>query len=93
MEEFYMDTAANLLCNIRIRIEGIEQLYEDGAAPLQHLAETNDMLTAVAAFDAIGSALYHEICPHQILKSSNEHRLSLDRHSRQYIQAMSPCYP
>ena len=58
MEEFYMDTAANLLCNMRIRIEGIVDLYEDDAAPLQRLAETNDILTAAAAFDAIGSALY-----------------------------------
>lgn len=45
MKKFYTDTAANLLCNMRIRIEGIVQLYEDDAAPLQRLAETNDMLT------------------------------------------------
>ena len=58
MEEFYIDIAANLLCNMRVRIEGIVELYEDNSAPLQRLAETNGMLTAAAAFDAIGSALY-----------------------------------
>ena len=58
MKKFHTDTAANLLCNMRIRIEGIVQLYEDDAAPLQRLTETNDMLTTAAAFDVIGSALY-----------------------------------
>lgn len=49
MKKFYTDTAANLLCNMRNRIEGIVQLYEDDAAPLQRLAETNDMLTTAAS--------------------------------------------
>lgn len=49
MKKLYTDTAANLLCNMRIRIEGIVQLYEDDAALLQRLAETNDMLTTAAS--------------------------------------------
>ena len=58
MEEFYMDVAMNLLNNMRLKIEGAVELYENEAAPLRHLTVTNDMLTAAGAFDTIGSALY-----------------------------------
>ena len=58
MEEFYMDVAMNLLYDIRLRIEGAVELFEDDAAPLRRLALENDMLTAATAFDTIGSALY-----------------------------------
>ena len=59
MDEFYIDVALNLLYDIRLRIEGAVELFEDDAAPLRRLALENDMLTAATAFDTIGSALYH----------------------------------
>ena len=58
MDEFYIDIALNLLYDIRLRIEGAVELYENDAAPLRRLALKNDMLTAATAFDTIGSALY-----------------------------------
>ena len=58
MEEFDMDIAMNLLYDIRLRIEGAVELFEEDAAPLRRLALENDMLTAATAFDTIGSALY-----------------------------------
>ena len=59
MEEFYMDVAMNLLYDIRLRIEGAVELYENDAAPLHRLAVENNMPTVAGAFDTIGSALYH----------------------------------
>ena len=58
MEELYMDVAMNLLYDMRLRIEGAVELYENDAAPLRRLALENDFLTAAAAFDTICSALY-----------------------------------
>ena len=55
----YMDTAMRLLYDIRLRIEGAAELYENDASPLRQLAIENDMLTAAVAFDTIGSALYN----------------------------------
>lgn len=54
----YMDIAMKLLYDIRLRIEGAAELYENDASPLRQLAIENDMLTAAVAFDTIGSALY-----------------------------------
>lgn len=54
----YMDIAMKLLYDIRLRIEGAAELYENDASPLRQLAIENDMLTAATAFDTIGSALY-----------------------------------
>ena len=54
----YLDIAMKLLYDIRLRIEGAVELYENDAAPLRNLAIKNDMLTAATAFDTIGSALY-----------------------------------
>ena len=58
MEEFYMDVVMNLMYDIRLRIEGAVELYEEDAAPLRRLALENDMLTSAAALGTIGSALY-----------------------------------
>ena len=58
MDEFYIDVVLNLLYDIRLRIEGAVELFEEDAAPLRRLALENDMLTAATAFDTIGSALY-----------------------------------
>ena len=55
----YIDTAMKLLYDIRLRIEGAVELYENDAAPLRNLAIKNDMLTAAIGFDTIGSALYN----------------------------------
>ena len=54
----YMDIAMKLLYDIRLRIEGAAELYENDASPLRQLAIENNMLTAATAFDTIGSALY-----------------------------------
>jgi len=54
----YMDIAMKLLYDIRLRIEGAAELYENDTSPLRQLAIENDMLTAAVAFDTIGSALY-----------------------------------
>ena len=59
MEELYMDIAMNLLCDMRLRIEGAVDLYEQDGTPLRNLAVKNNMPASAAAFDAIGSALYH----------------------------------
>ena len=58
MEDFYMDVAMNLLNDIRFKIEGAVELFENDAAPLRNLAVAEDLLTAAAAFDTIGAALY-----------------------------------
>lgn len=78
MEEFYMDVAMNLLYDIRLRIEGAVELFENDAAPLRRLALENDMLTAATAFDTIGSALYDL---RQDIRSLQE------AHSKESIQA------
>lgn len=54
-----IDIAMKLLYDIRLRIEGAAELYENDASPLRQLAVKNDMLTAAVAFDTIGSALYN----------------------------------
>ncbi len=54
-----MDIAMKLLYDMRLRIEGAAELYENDASPLRQLAVKNDMLTAAVAFDTIGSALYN----------------------------------
>lgn len=55
----YLDIAMKLLYDIRLRIEGAVELYENDASPLRNLAIKNDMLTAAIGFDTIGSALYN----------------------------------
>ena len=58
MEEFYMDIAMNLLNDIRFKIEGAVELFENDAASLRNMAVAEDMFNAVIAFDTIGAALY-----------------------------------
>ena len=58
MEEAYMDVAANLLHDIRLKIEGAVCVYECDSLPLRRLAIENDMLIPASAYDTIGSALY-----------------------------------
>ena len=58
MEDFYMDVAMNRLNDIQFKIEGAVELFENDAAPLRNLAVAEDLLTAAAAFDTIGAALY-----------------------------------
>ncbi len=45
MEEMYMDVVMNLLYDIRLKIEGAVELYENDAAPLRRLALENDTLS------------------------------------------------
>lgn len=58
MEELYIDISTNLLYDIRLRIEGVVNLYEGDALCLKRLAVDNDMPDSACAFDTIGSALY-----------------------------------
>lgn len=58
MIERYMNTSANLLRDMRLRIEGIVALMEGDAVLLRNLAVSHDLLTAANAFDTIESALY-----------------------------------
>ena len=58
MEEQYMDVAANLLLDMRLKIEGAVDLYECDALPLRSEGRKKEMFASIAAFDAIGSALY-----------------------------------
>ena len=58
MEEMFMNIAMNLLYDIRLRIEGAVELYENDVSGLHRLAVENDMPIVAGAFDTIGSALY-----------------------------------
>ena len=58
MEEMFIDVAMNLLYDIRLRIEGAVELYENDVSGLHRLAVENDMPIVAGAFDTIGSALY-----------------------------------
>lgn len=58
MEEQYMDVAANLLMDMRLKIEGAVEIYECDGLPLRHLAIENNMPVPASAYDTIGSALY-----------------------------------
>ena len=52
----YLDIAMKLLYDIRLRIEGAVELYENDAVPLQNLAIKNDMLTAAIGFDILAAS-------------------------------------
>ena len=57
MEEVYMDVAANLLLDMRLKIEGAVDLYECDVLPLRSEGKKQGMFASIVAFDAIGSAL------------------------------------
>ena len=71
MEEMFMDVVMNLLYDIRLRIEGAVELYENEITGLHRLAVKNDMPIVAGSFDTLGSALFslrrdirelHEAC-------------------------------
>ena len=71
MEEMFMDDVMNLLYDIRLRIEGAVELYENDVAGLHRLAIQNDMPIVAGSFDTLVSALFslrkdirelHEAC-------------------------------
>ncbi len=52
----YLDIAMKLLYDIRLRVEGAVELYENDAAPLRNLVIKNDMLTAAIGFDILATS-------------------------------------
>ena len=71
MEDMFMDVVMNLLYDIRLRIEGAVELYENEITGLHRLAVQNDMPIVAGSFDTLGSALFslrkdirelHEAC-------------------------------
>ena len=59
MEEMFMDVVMNLLYDIRLRIEGAVELYENEITGLHRLAVQNDMPIVAGSFDTLGSALFN----------------------------------
>ena len=58
MKDTYMWNAGNILCDMRLLIEGAVILFENDALPLARLAREGQELEAYTAFNTIGSALY-----------------------------------
>ena len=54
----YVSKTNDILCEMRLVVEGAIVLYEDEAAPLYNMALKAEMNEATAAFDIIGRALF-----------------------------------
>ena len=54
----YVSKTNDILCEMRLVVEGAIVLYEDEAAPLYNMALKAEMNEAAAAFDIIGRALF-----------------------------------
>lgn len=75
----YVSKTNDILCEMRLVIEGAIVLYEDEAAPLYNMALKAEMNEAAAAFDIIGRALFSlrqniitmdEACRQEAIKKS-----------------------
>lgn len=54
----YVSKTNDILCEMRLVVEGAIVLYEDEATPLYSMALKAEMNEAAAAFDIIGRALF-----------------------------------
>ena len=54
----YVSKTKDILCEMRLVVEGAIVLYEDEATPLYNMALKAEMNEAAAAFDIIGRALF-----------------------------------
>ena len=54
----YVSMTNDVLCEMRLVVEGAIVLYEGDAAPLYNMALKAEMNEAAAAFDIIGRALF-----------------------------------
>ena len=54
----YVSKTNDILCEMRLVIEGAIVLYEDETTPLYNMALKAEMNEAAAAFDIIGRALF-----------------------------------
>jgi len=54
----YVSKTNDILCEMRLVVEGAIVLYEDEATPLYSMALKAEMHEAAAAFDIIGRALF-----------------------------------